>query len=132
MPASRSSFRTRSRDAGLDAARQRLAGRHRPRDQQALLVEQPDPLHDLLHRRAVALERALEADLHEVEADLACVELQRDQVRLLRDPHRRARVAAAELDDARERCVGDRAAVRGEALGQRRRATPPASIGRSA
>ena len=44
------------------------------------LVEQPDPLHHLLHRRAVALERALEADLHEVEADLARVELERDEM----------------------------------------------------
>ena len=42
-------------------------------------------------------------------------ELERDEMRLLRDPHGRARVAAAELDDARERGVRDGAAVLGEA-----------------
>ena len=70
-------------------------------------MEQPDPLHHLLHRGAVALERALEADLHEVQADLASVELERDEMRLLGDPHGRARMAAAQLDDPRERGVRD-------------------------
>ena len=63
-----------------------------------MLVEEPDPLDDLLHRGAVALERPLESHLHEVEVDVAGVELERDQVRLLRDAHGRSRVAAAHAD----------------------------------
>ena len=102
--------------ARLDPARRRVAGRHRARDQQAVLVEQPDALDDLLHGRAVALERAREAELHQVEVDRARVELDRDQVRLLRDPHGRPRVAAAELDDPSQGGVADLAAVRGEAV----------------
>ena len=79
-------------------------------------MQQADPLHDLLHRRPVALERALVAELHEVELDLARVELDRDEVHLLGDPHGRARVSVAELDDPVERGGGDGATVGGEAL----------------
>jgi acyl-coenzyme A synthetase/AMP-(fatty) acid ligase len=51
---------------GLDPARQRLAGSHGPRHEQPLLVQQPYPLDDLLHRRAVALDGALESELDEL------------------------------------------------------------------
>ena len=118
MPASRSSFSTRSRTPAW-----RRRGGDSPAatvrtTEQPVLVQQPDPLHHLLHRRPVALERALEAELHQVEPDLARVELDRDQVGLLGDPHGRPRVAAAQLHDPLERGLAHRAVVRGEALGQ--------------
>ena len=51
-------------DSRLDPARQGVAGRHRPRDEEPVLVEQPDPFHNLLHRRAVALDRPLGEAMH--------------------------------------------------------------------
>ena len=83
-----------------------------------LPVQPPDALHGLLHRRAIAGDRALEGQLDQVGADRGGLELDREQVGLLRDEHRGARMAGAELDQAAEGRVGDPAAVHGVALDQ--------------
>ncbi len=106
--------------------RRRLAGGDGSHDRQPVLVQQPHPLHNLLHRRAVPLQRALEAEPHQVEVDLPHVQLDRGQVRLLGDPHRRARVCAAQLDDPVQGRLRDRAVVGREAL---RQPPPPLLLG---
>ena len=48
------------------------------------------------------------AEFDQVEVDLTLVELDGDEMGLLGDPHRRPRVAGAQLDDLLQRRRGDR------------------------
>lgn len=95
-----------------------LASRQRTCDLERVLVEPPDVFDGLLHRREVAVERSVVAQLNHVEIDVAAIELHGDEMCLLGDSHGRARMLRSKFDDPREGRQIDRAVVCREALEQ--------------